>query len=563
MDIDGTLSYANISLSGKATCILKSRLIFQLLEVGHKSVCLFIDCTKPYTFADYKMSESPPRAGLRSEPQRLPKAAERRQAVPANDAVVEPRSVSLEVAMLESLDLDDKLAAEAASEEPKQALKRFLSIGSVVSTSSSFAERQQAAVHGHSEFKEIGTGSTAKVFEHPGTTWVYKLTLLDRSEKLWNNYLIQRRVEESFATLRGMSGQCEVPKAIWFASPSTNAFWTENLNRFPDSAQFPRRPRDTLCLERIFPLPKPIRDILINLYCGTGSPREESMKAAARADPANKDCLVRPLLGRKRYGPGSTMFSLRNFKLHLNQIKDIKINGHELAMAMADTLAVLHWHTKIDAMDIEFVLGSSPVGAQIARRAMSSLALHDLQIGTSTFERVTNSGTNFMKRVTSLWILDFDACQNITMDESGVDKAVRAFYDTEAYAPRPLSDDPYGEELWKIFSTRYVSTGTHLLDDGKLPRLFISKLIEMRRDMREPSMNPPVGASTPSRRGSVGTHPRFFHGRGGGLFGRGGQPSRGGQEGRGRESTAGRGGRGFRGRDRANSSRGGGSNLNG
>ena len=120
------------------------------------------------------MSDSPPRPGLHSESQRLPKAVEHRQAVLSGGAVAESRSVSLEVAMLESLDLDDKLAAEAASEGPKEALKRLLSIRSVVSTSSSFAERQQAAVHGHSEFKEIGTGSTAKVFEHPGTSWVYK-----------------------------------------------------------------------------------------------------------------------------------------------------------------------------------------------------------------------------------------------------------------------------------------------------------------------------------------------------------------------------------------------------
>lgn len=119
------------------------------------------------------------------------------------------------------------------------------------------------------------------------------------------------------------------------------------------------------------------------------------------------------------------MFSLCNFKLHLNQIQDVKIDGDGLAIAMADTLAVLHWHTKIDAMDIEFVLGSSPVGAQIASRPHSYSALYGLQIGTSTFERMINSGTSFMKCVTSMWILDFDACQDITMDESGVDnKAV-------------------------------------------------------------------------------------------------------------------------------------------
>ena len=37
---------------------------------------------------------------------------------------------------------------------------------------------------------------------------------------------------------------------------------------------------------------------------------------------------------------------------------------------MADALAVLHWHTKIDGMDVEFVLGSSPTEDQKVRRVM-------------------------------------------------------------------------------------------------------------------------------------------------------------------------------------------------
>ena len=119
-----------------------------------------------------------------------------------------------------------------------------------------------------------------------------------------------------------------------------------------------------MCIERIFPLPKPTRDALIDLYC-PGIGRE-----AAGTNAANKDCLLRPLLGRKRQSSGSRLniFSLRNFKLHLDQIQEIGLDARELAYAMADAMAVLHWHTKIDAMDVEFVLGSSPQEGQRVRR---------------------------------------------------------------------------------------------------------------------------------------------------------------------------------------------------
>lgn len=54
-----------------------------------------------------------------------------------------------------------------------------------------------------------------------------------------------------------------------------------------------------------------------------------------------------------------TFFSLRNFKLHLDQIKDLDPDAESSVISMADAIAALHWHTKLDGMDIEFVIGSS------------------------------------------------------------------------------------------------------------------------------------------------------------------------------------------------------------
>ncbi|KAL4908862.1 hypothetical protein BDW74DRAFT_174090 [Aspergillus multicolor] len=72
---------------------------------------------------------------------------------------------SLLSAMETNLRLEDRLKEEA-NETPQERLKRLLSTKSAISTSS-FAERQQAAVGCRAPFREIGTGSIGKVFEQP------------------------------------------------------------------------------------------------------------------------------------------------------------------------------------------------------------------------------------------------------------------------------------------------------------------------------------------------------------------------------------------------------------
>ena len=143
------------------------------------------------TLADRRRSGLSPRAGPSLASQLLPKATERPPSMLSDDTVAESRNVSLEVVMLESLALEDKLAAVVCIKRAKGDVKVFFwSIKPVVSKSSSFTDREQEAVNG--QFKEIGTGSAAKVFEHPGNSWACKLTLLDRYKKLWHNYLMQR-----------------------------------------------------------------------------------------------------------------------------------------------------------------------------------------------------------------------------------------------------------------------------------------------------------------------------------------------------------------------------------
>ncbi|KAL8689393.1 MAG: hypothetical protein Q9218_004930 [Villophora microphyllina] len=445
------------------------------------------------------------------ESSRLPKVRELRARQASGLTMMSSRAASLEAALLESLSLEERLEESVAEESPKDSLKRLLSMRSVVSTSSSLAERHQAAVGTITTFREIGTGSIGKVFEHPGTIWAYKLPMTDDTTKLWNNYIMNRRIEASFDHLGSLAGQVDIPRAIWYAQANTSDFWNENLDRFAWSYQFERKPRDILCVERIFPLPKPTRDRLVDLYCPPAG------REAAKKYQANKDCLLRPLLGRQRQSSQSVLsiFSLRNFKLHIDQVRDIGLDAKEIAVAMADALAVLHWHTKIDAMDIEFVLGSSPQEGQQVRREIPLDLLLTATTPTSTFGYVTKHQPNFGKRVTSLWLLDFDACSDISMDQAGVDKACKAFVETDPYFPRPNNADRFAQQLWGDFSDQYLATAEKFIERQyhQLPARFlqgVTNLLE-RRSQPTPSGRP---ATYTPRRGSGQFHDSRSAGRG-------------------------------------------------
>ncbi|KAJ5237037.1 hypothetical protein N7489_007128 [Penicillium chrysogenum] len=393
-----------------------------------------------------------------------------------SDNTVDSWTSSLVFDMEENLQLEEKLNKEA--ETPQELLHRLLSTKSAVSTASSFAQSRQAAIGTRAAFREIGTGSIGKVFEQPGTPWAFKVLLIDRHTKLWNNYIIHIRIQESFDALGKTAGLVEVPRVCWFASKDSN-FWLENLDLFPNESTFPQRPREVLCMERVFALPEKIRHALIDVFCNPVN------AVKAKSEPKNKDCLVRVFLGRRRFGslrPGGSMFfSLRNYKLHLDQIRELNLDAAEYAISMADALAVLHWHSKIDAMDIEFVLGSSPLDRNAARRSLSLEDVEKLPPGTSTYEQTTNVDQDYKKRTVSLWLLDFDACTTITMDDEGVRHAVEAFLQTEPYCPRPNSQDEYARDLWTMFSRRYVATGEKITTGAawqSLPAKFIQGITD-------------------------------------------------------------------------------------
>jgi hypothetical protein len=131
---------------------------------------------------------------------------------------------------------------------------------------------------------------------------------------------------------------------------------------------------------------------------------------------------------------------------------------------MADTLAFLHWVAKIDANDVEFVVGG-------LRPSMNE---HDV-FTSDTLGRH------------AVWVLDFDCCKPLSLDEAGIEQAARAFWRNDPYYPRPPGEEtsPQDTQLWHTFADRFLQTSRKMLVGSaenvqRLPDMLVARIIETR-----------------------------------------------------------------------------------
>ena len=277
---------------------------------------------------------------------------------------------------------------------------------------------------------------------------------------LYNDYIMHQAVLRNLCT---SSSTASVPDCYKYVSSDHDAWWDEHLFRFPKEFQIPC---NILVTNRIPPFSKAVRESLIDLYC------PESLKSSIKSSEPDHDCLIRPYLGRRRRLERQSRFkafSLRNHPLHVDQIEHLALDGAFYARVMAETLATLYWKAHIDANDVEFVLAPPPTTSQsvpIQKPLASDSVIQSESLG----EHV-------------VWILDFDCCKPMPLDEKGVDQAVVAFYRNDPYYPRPRSSNIKDVALWTVFKERFLEASEAILEPGsteaRLPALWI-EMVESR-----------------------------------------------------------------------------------
>lgn len=361
---------------------------------------------------------------------------------------------------------------------PKDVLRRMLSHNPIESKNPSFTTKEQKEPARPSEpYRVIGRGACGTIFDQTGFGSVFKHATNPSPDELWNDCTVHVAVAEALGSL---DLQIQVPVCHYFVLATDSEWWDSHLEKFPARFQIPSH---VLCTERIQPLPSVVRNALIDLYCPT------EKRSSAKDDDANKDCLVRLYLGKRRTsGAPSRFFTLRNMILHLDQMEFLELDVHYYAQLMADTLAVIHWKARFDGRDIEFVLGSAP--ATVRHR----LDRHDFTdrkgLAHSTWKKGMNI-TSFTNPMVRLWVLDFNQCRRLSMDDAGIELAVEAFFLNDPYYPRPATGMYRDEELWRVFRDHYLQRSYDVIDKGgegdeeielSMPERFIERVVERQQE---------------------------------------------------------------------------------
>ncbi|GAD94091.1 hypothetical protein ANI_1_310014 [Paecilomyces variotii No. 5] len=375
---------------------------------------------------------------------------------------------------------------------PETILSRVLSLQPV--TSAAFPSVTFHQNYKHISYRVIGFGQCGLVFERPGRVFAVKVAKPAYEEALWTDFIAHYEVRRAFLRYQQQHKpdmECHVPKVFSYIPKSNRQWWELNSPLFTDVHETLPLPAMALITERIPPLPKVARQVLINKYC------PPTLRSTVSANHTNRDCLARIYLGRRRpaQAPLPPNFTLRNYNLCLDQMLEINLPIKSLAFAMGEALALIHWSANVDGYDIEFVMGGE---ADIYNHDMpSSLALTRRELLTmqphTNIEAVIEA--NFKRCTTRVWVLDFNLC-SLWEESTGwenpdalVAQLVIAFYENDPYYPLPLMERNIDRELWEVFTKAYLETASRTLSaPGKdarladLPSKFIDACVTRERD---------------------------------------------------------------------------------
>ncbi|OQE15919.1 hypothetical protein PENSTE_c026G09734 [Penicillium steckii] len=308
-----------------------------------------------------------------------------------------------------------------------------------------------------------------------GTVWAastgpaYKREDGGPTRSLRNDFEMHKRLLEGSGKIMHLRPRIQIPACYDFIQSTDKNWWKMNQRKFPAGYTA----CNIIVSQRIPPFPEITRRILIDEYC------PELLKQQIIDSEPDKDCLIRPYLGRRRTLKPQTLsrftaFSLRNFPLHLDQMELLGLTASETnsyARVMAETLSILHWVCGLDGNDIEFVLAPS------------------IENGFRIKSNVLEDH--------SMWVLDFDLCRSMSMDSEGVAQAVSAFWRNDPFYPQP-EKEPL---LWSVFREQYIRTSdacgwnmSEKMEERRtLSRQFldlVEREAKMRRDKGNDTKNP-------------------------------------------------------------------------
>ncbi|KAK3117452.1 hypothetical protein LTR53_001139 [Teratosphaeriaceae sp. CCFEE 6253] len=314
------------------------------------------------------------------------------------------------VAALAQYEISEQLELDIAK-SPTTALKQLLRQRFPIATSPCFRDLIHAIQNDTiGKYTSIGAGNAARSSNKPARSTHSKCNL------------------EFSKVAAILKIDVRVPKCEGYVNKA-DKWWREHGHRFATAGLLQQ---DVLISERILPLPKPIRGCLINLTSVLGRSNR----------PRSKQL---------------NLFKLRNFPLHVDQLEGVDVDRTPYAVAMARTLAVMHWRVECDADDVEFVLG----GISLKDRDMTAEEFNCLPPQTTTMLQPEEIA---LKRpLMQLWMLDFNRVRVIEDDTLRVEAVVSAFYRNDPYFPRPLGDNLADQQFWEVFNEAYICTSRCLL----------------------------------------------------------------------------------------------------
>ncbi|KAF2446590.1 hypothetical protein P171DRAFT_462832 [Karstenula rhodostoma CBS 690.94] len=261
-----------------------------------------------------------------------------------------------------------------------------------------------------------------------GSVWAleYASTAIKREDggpgrSVTNDYSMHLLVLQNASHYLSPSTPLAIPQCHALVQP-TDAWWQDRLHQFPAGCSACR----AIISERIPKVPRHISDKIVDLFCADNARLSYFVKNNADDD----SCLIRPYLGR-RFRHNQTQstsqfrrFSLRNVPLHVDQME-----WRPLAWMLRPT-----------------------------ERPWQKLLQSRIGVPKST-QTTLNScwlpqGPN--RQPHSLWILDFDCCRPLSINETGVERACAAFYNNDPFYPRPGGEGAADKELWNVFRQTFL-----------------------------------------------------------------------------------------------------------